>query len=82
MPQESIAVLRGLDVLIIDALRYTRHPTHFNLDQALELIAEVKPRRAVLTNLHTDLDYDVLAAETPAHVVPAYDGLRIEVAYP
>ncbi|GGC56651.1 phosphoribosyl 1,2-cyclic phosphodiesterase [Chelatococcus reniformis] len=82
MPQESVAVLHDLDVLIIDALRYTRHPTHFNLDQALALIAEVKPRRAVLTNLHTDLDYDVLAAETPAHVVPAYDGLRIEVAYP
>lgn len=80
MPDESMARLAGLDVLILDALRYTPHPTHFSLSEALELIARVKPRRAVLTNLHTDLDYDRLAAELPEGVVPAHDGMRVETA--
>jgi phosphoribosyl 1,2-cyclic phosphate phosphodiesterase len=78
MPEASVAMLGGLDVLILDALRYTPHPTHFNLAEALALIARVKPRRAVLTNLHTDLDYDTLTAELPPGIVPAFDGLVIE----
>ena len=80
MPDESLAALEGLDVLILDALRYTPHPTHFSVAEALALIARVKPRRAVLTNLHTDIDYARLAAEAPPGVVPAYDGMRIETA--
>ena len=80
MPDESLAALEGLDVLILDALRYTPHPTHFSVAEALALIARVKPRRAILTNLHTDLDYARLAAEVPPGIVPAYDGLRIETA--
>ena len=79
MPEESMRYLEDLDVLIIDALRYTPHPTHFSLEDALALIEEVRPKRAVLTNLHTDLDYDVLRDRLPAHVEPAYDGLRIEI---
>lgn len=78
MPDETEARLHGLDVLIIDALRYTRHPTHFSVAEALALIERVRPRRAVLTNLHSDLDYARLAAELPEGVVPAYDGLRVE----
>jgi phosphoribosyl 1,2-cyclic phosphate phosphodiesterase len=78
MPDESLAALQDLDVLILDALRYTPHPTHFSVAEALALIARVKPRRAVLTNLHTDLDYARLAAEVPEGVVPAFDGMRIE----
>lgn len=80
MPESSIAALADLELLIIDALRYTPHPTHFTVDEALALIARVRPRRAVLTNLHTDLDYDTLAAELPEGVVPAFDGLSITAA--
>jgi phosphoribosyl 1,2-cyclic phosphate phosphodiesterase len=79
MPPESEAMLHGLEVLILDALRYTPHPTHFSVSDALALIERVKPRRAVLTNLHTDLDYATLASQLPPNVVPAYDGMRIEV---
>ncbi len=80
MPPESVAMLRDLDVLILDALRFAPHPSHFNLADALELIAEVEPKRAILTNLHTDLDYDHLRLELPAHVEPAYDGMVIAAA--
>ncbi len=77
MPPESAAMLQDLDVLIVDALRYAPHPTHFSLAEALAFIAQVSPRRAVLTNLHTDLDYDNLRQELPDHIEPAYDGMRI-----
>jgi phosphoribosyl 1,2-cyclic phosphate phosphodiesterase len=79
MPDESMRYLRELDVLILDALRYTPHPTHFSVEEALNLIEAVRPKRAILTNLHTDLDYDALAKELPAQVEPAYDGMQIEV---
>lgn len=77
MPAESLPFLRDLDILIIDALRYTPHPSHFNLADALELIATVSPKRAILTNLHTDLDYDQLRTELPHHIEPAFDGMVI-----
>ena len=66
-------------MLIIDALRETPHPTHYSVSDALALIEAVRPRRAVLTNLHTDLDYATLARKLPPHVVPAYDGLSLTV---
>lgn len=78
IPEESVPFLEDLDLWIIDALRYTRHPSHFCLEEALGWIERMKPRRAVLTNLHTDLDYDLLSAELPKGVVAAYDGLRLE----
>ena len=70
--------LRGLDVFIVDALRYTPHPSHANLELALKWIGRAKPKRAVLTNMHIELDYETVKAETPAHVEPAFDGMRIE----
>ena len=69
--------LAGLDVWIVDALRYAPHPSHFSLTDALGWIERVKPRRAILTNLHSDLDYDVLRGKLPPDVEPAFDGLRI-----
>jgi phosphoribosyl 1,2-cyclic phosphate phosphodiesterase len=75
----AMAVLASLDVLIIDALRYTRHPTHFSVSQALALIENVKPKRAVLTNLHTDLDYARLVSELPRNIEPAFDGMVLSV---
>ncbi len=80
MPLESAAALDGLDVWVVDALRYKPHPSHFSLDDALQWIARLKPRRAILTNLHADLDYDVLRTKLPPGVEPAYDGITIEVA--
>lgn len=77
VPDESLDCLRGLDVWIIDALRYTSHPSHLTVAEALALIARLKPRRAILTNLHTDLDFRRLAAELPLNVEPAFDGMRI-----
>ncbi|MFC4171464.1 MBL fold metallo-hydrolase [Microvirga sp. GCM10011540] len=79
MPEASMRHLEGLDVLILDALRYTPHPTHFSVSEALSLIEQVKPKRAILTNLHTDLDYETLRSELPPHIEPAYDGLRVDV---
>jgi len=78
LDEAAFAALQGLDVWIVDALRYRPHPTHAHLERTLEWIARVKPRRAILTNMHIDLDYAKLAAELPAGVEPAYDGLRLE----
>jgi phosphoribosyl 1,2-cyclic phosphate phosphodiesterase len=79
IPDEALAHLAGLDIWIIDALRITPHPSHFHLAQALEWIERMKPRRAVLTNLHNDLDYRTLLNELPAHVTPAHDGMVINI---
>ncbi|MGV3634187.1 MAG: MBL fold metallo-hydrolase [Pseudorhodoplanes sp.] len=77
MPDDSAAALTGLDVWIVDALRHTPHPSHFSLSDALGWIARLKPKRAILTNMHTDLDYDALREALPPHVQPGYDGMRI-----
>jgi phosphoribosyl 1,2-cyclic phosphate phosphodiesterase len=77
---ESVAALAGLDLWIVDALRYTPHPSHFSVNEALAWIARIAPRRAILTNLHTDLDYEELRARLPPHVEPAFDGLKVEMA--
>ena len=80
LDERAFEALAGLDVWIVDALRRRPHPTHAHLDMALEWIARVKPKRAILTNLHVDLDYRTLLNELPAGVEPAYDGLRFEHA--
>jgi len=79
LPEASFQALEGLDLWILDALRYTPHPTHAHVDKALAWIERVKPRRAVLTNMHLDLDYAELAARLPEGVIPAHDGLRFEL---
>ena len=76
LPEESIAAMAGLDVWIVDALRKTPHPSHLNLDEALDWIERIKPKRAILTNLHSDLDYAYLCEVLPQNVVPAYDGMQ------
>jgi phosphoribosyl 1,2-cyclic phosphate phosphodiesterase len=77
IPKESRAFLEGLDLWIVDALRYTPHPSHFCLSETLAWIARLQPRRAVLTNLHTDLDFERLRSELPPHVEPAFDGMKL-----
>jgi phosphoribosyl 1,2-cyclic phosphate phosphodiesterase len=70
-------VLDGLDCWIVDALRYTPHPSHSHLENTLAWIARVKPKRAVLTNMHIDLDYETVKEETPDHITPAFDGMTL-----
>lgn len=77
LPDESVALLQGLDLWIVDALRDTPHPSHFSVGQALEWIDRLKPKRAILTHLHIDLDYETLRRRLPPHVVPAHDGLSV-----
>lgn len=79
VPDASLDDLSGLDVWIIDALRMMPHPSHFHLAHALEWIERMKPRRAILTNLHSDLDYRTLERELPPHVRPAFDGMVVPV---
>jgi phosphoribosyl 1,2-cyclic phosphate phosphodiesterase len=80
VPSESFPFLENLDLWIVDALRHTPHPSHFSLSDALSWIDRFKPRRAILTNLHSDLDYEALRLSLPAGVEPAYDGMRLDVA--
>jgi phosphoribosyl 1,2-cyclic phosphate phosphodiesterase len=78
IPEASIPLLENLDVWIVDALRYTPHPSHFSLKEALGWIERLKPKRAILTHLLGDLDYDTLRRELPPNVEPAYDGMTVE----
>jgi phosphoribosyl 1,2-cyclic phosphate phosphodiesterase len=82
MPQESSDALQNLDVWIVDALRYTPHPSHFSVSDALEWIKRLRPKRAILTNLHADLDYEALRTQLPKHVEPAYDGMVVDIETP
>lgn len=78
LTDDAVAALQGVDTWIVDALRYDPHPTHPHLDMTLAWIAQVKPRRAVLTHMTWDMDYDELAAKLPPGIEPAYDGMMIE----
>jgi len=78
-PEPTVERLEGLDVLVIDALQYKRHPSHLSFAEALEWIARLSPAKAYLTHMHVPLDYATVMAETPDNVEPAYDGLAIEV---
>lgn len=75
IPDTVVSFFADLDVWILDALRPAPHPSHFSLREALAWIERMRPARAVLTNLHTDLDYAALAGQLPVGVEPAYDGM-------
>jgi phosphoribosyl 1,2-cyclic phosphate phosphodiesterase len=78
LDEQAFAALADLDVWIVDALRDTPHPTHATVERALAWIERVKPKRAILTDLHVDLDYKALSARLPPGVEAAYDGLSFE----
>jgi phosphoribosyl 1,2-cyclic phosphate phosphodiesterase len=73
----SMDLLRDLDVLVLDALRFTQHPTHFSVDEAVEVAAQLRPKMTYLTHISHDLDHEQTNQLLPAHVRLAYDGLRI-----
>jgi phosphoribosyl 1,2-cyclic phosphate phosphodiesterase len=79
IPRESWPALESLNLWIIDGLRYAPHPSHFSVNDALSWIDRFKPRRAVITNMHSDLDYEVLRQSLPENIVPAYDGMQLTV---
>jgi phosphoribosyl 1,2-cyclic phosphate phosphodiesterase len=79
LPDETLPTLAELDLWIVDALRYTPHPSHFSLDEAISWIRRLRPRRAILTHMVGDLDYQTLRRDLPEGTEPAYDGLTIEL---
>ncbi len=78
-PEPTVARLQDLKLLVIDALQYRPHPSHFSLDEALAWIERLKPERAILTHMHIPLDYETVIKATPDNVEPAYDGLAVEL---
>lgn len=79
IPDRTWELLQNLDIWVLDALRYTPHPSHVHFDRALEWISRAAPKRAVLTNMHIDLDYATVMADTPDNVLPGYDGMRLKL---
>ena len=71
--------LNKLDYLVVDCLWYKNHSAHFNLDQVLELIKILSPKKTILTNMHSDLDYDQLKKKLPKNIVPGYDGMIVNL---
>ncbi|ODR94422.1 phosphoribosyl 1,2-cyclic phosphodiesterase [Methyloceanibacter stevinii] len=76
-PEESLRTLEGLDIWILDALRYTGHPSHLSVDQAVGWVGRMQPKRAIFTHMHVDLDYETLKEQLPDGIEPAYDGMVI-----
>ena len=70
---------KNLKYLVLDCLWIRKHPSHLNLENSLELINKLKPKKAILTNLHSDLDYKYLKKILPKNVEPAYDGLTVNL---
>jgi phosphoribosyl 1,2-cyclic phosphate phosphodiesterase len=79
IPESSLRLLEGLDTLIVGALRYVPHPTHFCIDEALNVVDRVRPGRTFLTHMAHEIDYSTAIQTLPPSVEPAYDGLKIEL---
>jgi phosphoribosyl 1,2-cyclic phosphate phosphodiesterase len=77
--KKNLNSFKNLDYLIVDCLWYKDHSTHFNLDQVLNLVKIIKPKNTILTNMHTDLDYQILKRTLPKNIIPAFDGMVINL---
>jgi phosphoribosyl 1,2-cyclic phosphate phosphodiesterase len=77
IPEESLPLLTGLDVLVLDALRRQPHPTHSTLENSIALVEKIRPRHAFFTHMSHDLDHDATNAILPPHIRLAYDGLKL-----
>ncbi len=78
IPDETWPLLRDLDVLVLDALRFEKHPTHFSLSEALAVVEQLRPRQTYLTHLSHSFDHGATEAQLPGNVVLAHDGLQVE----
>ena len=76
---KDLKYFKNLNYFVIDCLRLNHHPSHFNLDEVIELTKFLKPKKTILTNLHTDLDYNYLLKILPKNIVPAYDGMSFYI---
>ncbi|WP_435164053.1 MBL fold metallo-hydrolase [Candidatus Pelagibacter bacterium nBUS_25] len=77
--EKDYRYFKNLKYLIIDCLWYRNHPAHFNFEKSLEMINRFSPKKAILTNLHTDIDYEVIKKKLPKNIIPAYDGLTVNL---
>tara|TARA_B110000046_G_scaffold176941_1_gene203165 strand:- start:1837 stop:2610 length:774 start_codon:yes stop_codon:yes gene_type:complete len=77
--KKDLKKLMDLEYLIVDCLWFKNHSSHYNLSQVLELIKVLKPKKTILTNMHTDLDYGILKKSLPKNIVPGFDGLTISL---
>lgn len=80
IPDESFDLLGGLEVLVIDGLRFRPHPTHFTIDESIEIAGILRPKRAFLTHIAHDVDHKIVSEMLPPEVFLAYDGLVLDVA--
>ena len=76
---KDLKYFKNLNYFVIDCLRLNHHPSHFNLSEVIELTEYLKPKKAILTNLHADLDYNYLLKILPNNIVPAYDGMSFYI---
>jgi|TARA_Y100000310_G_scaffold306241_1_gene347176 phosphoribosyl 1,2-cyclic phosphate phosphodiesterase len=79
LSNSNLNKLKNLKYFIIDCLRFNPHPSHFSLDEVLDVLKEIKPANTILTNLHSDLDYNILLQKLPINVKPAFDGLKMQL---
>jgi phosphoribosyl 1,2-cyclic phosphate phosphodiesterase len=79
LPEAALAALAGVDVWLVDCLRERPHPSHAHLEQTLAWIAELKPRRAILTHMNHEVAYRDLVGRLPAGIEPAYDGMVLDL---
>ena len=77
--KKDLNLFKKLKYLIIDCLWYKNHSSHYNLDQVIELVKIIKPKKTILTNMHSDLDYDVLINKLPKNIIPAFDGMSVNL---
>ena len=77
--KKDFKFLKNLNFLVLDCLWLRSHPSHLNLENSLKLIKLLNPKKAILTNLHSDLDYEILKNKLPKNIQPAYDGLEIKL---
>jgi phosphoribosyl 1,2-cyclic phosphate phosphodiesterase len=75
----NLDIFRNLKYLILDCLKFDNHSSHFNLKEALYIVNKLKPKKTILTNLHSDMDYDYLLKILPNNVIPAHDGLTLNL---
>ena len=78
---KNLKYFKNLKYLIIDCLWYRKHSAHFNLEQVLDLVKILSPKKTILTNMHSDLDYDQLQKKLPKNIIPGYDGMTVNLQY-
>jgi len=76
---KDLKFFMNLKYFVIDCLRINKHPSHYNLNEVIELTKIIKPKKTILTNLHADLDYNYLLNILPKNIIPAYDGMSFNI---